>query len=435
MAGAAGQTDTMSLPTERLTARVCVAGGGPAGMMLGLLLARAGIDVLVLEKHTDFFRDFRGDTVHPSTLDLIDQLGLRETFEAIPHTRLGTLDIVVGSMRLHPIDFGRLWGRNREVAMMPQWDLLDLLAAEGRRYADFRLVMGAEVTNVVRRAGRVTGLVARTAEGEIRVDATFTVAADGRHSTVRDRLRLTAKETGVPIDVLWLRLPRPTLPLPDTLAYIRADTMVVTIPRPEYLQCGVLIPKGSFDEIKAAGLPAFRKRIAHCAPPLSASVDALVDWDAVKLLTVQVDLLPRWSVPGALCIGDAAHAMSPALGVGINYAIQDAVATANCLVPVLQSRPDDGAAMDDAARQVQRRRRRPTALMQRIQIAAHRFLRSGRELVHDPPNRFERIVPRAALAVLQPVTARFIGYGFRPERIRDEVLEPVPGPAGRSSDR
>jgi 2-polyprenyl-6-methoxyphenol hydroxylase-like FAD-dependent oxidoreductase len=329
-------------------------------------------------------------------------------------------------MRLHPIDFGRLRGTNREVAMMPQWDLLDLLAAEGRRYADFRLVMGAEVINVVRTAGRVTGVVARTDDGEIHVDATFTVAADGRHSTVRDRLRLVADETGVPIDVLWLRLPSPTVLLPDTLAYIRADTMVVTIPRPDYLQCGVLIPKGTFEDIKAVGLPAFRERIARCAPPLSEGVDALTDWHAVKLLTVQVDMLPRWSVPGALCIGDAAHAMSPALGVGINYAIQDAVAAANRLVSVLRSRPDDDAALDDAARQVQRRRQRPTALMQRIQIAAHRFLRSGRELVHDPPNRFERTVPSAVLTALRPVTARFIGYGFRPERINDEVLSSPP---------
>jgi 2-polyprenyl-6-methoxyphenol hydroxylase-like FAD-dependent oxidoreductase len=336
------------------------------------------------------------------------------------------LDIVVGSMRLHPIDFGRLRGRNREIALMPQWDLLDLLAAEGRRYADFRQVMGAEVINEVRTAGRDTGVVARTAEREIRVDATFTVAADGRHSTVRDRLRLTAQETGVPIDVLWLRLPRPTVPLPDTLAYIRADTMVVTIPRPDYLQCGVLIPKGTFDDIKAAGLSVFRERLARCAPPLSESVDALADWAGVKLLTVQIDLLPRWSVPGALCIGDAAHAMSPALGVGINYAIQDAVATATRLVPVLRSLPDDHAALDDAARQVQRRRRRPTALMQRIQIAAHRFLRSGRELVHDPPNRFERTVPAAVLTALRPVTARFVGYGFRPERFSDEVLSSPP---------
>jgi 2-polyprenyl-6-methoxyphenol hydroxylase-like FAD-dependent oxidoreductase len=414
--------------TEDLTTRVCVAGGGPAGVMLGLLLARKGIDVVVLEKHTDFFRDFRGDTVHPSTLDLVDQLGFRAAFEAVPHTRLRTLDAVVGTMRLHPIDFGRLRGPNREIALMPQWDLLDLLASEGRHHPGFRLVMGAEVTDVIRRAGRVSGVVAQTLDGELRVDATLTVAADGRHSTVRDRLRLRPEATGVQIDVLWLRLPRPPVPLPDTLAYIGPHTMIVTIPRPDYLQCGVLIPKGTFADVQAAGLAEFRERIVRSAPPLAAVVDDLDDWDAVKLLTVQVDLLRRWSVPGALCIGDAAHAMSPAFGVGINYAVQDAVATANLLVPVLRATPDDADGVDDAARRVQRRRRPPTAMMQRIQVAVHRAIGSGRALVHDPPTAFERTVPAAVLSTLRPLTARLIGYGFRPERISDEVLDPPTRP-------
>jgi 2-polyprenyl-6-methoxyphenol hydroxylase-like FAD-dependent oxidoreductase len=392
--------------------------------MLGILLARAGIDVVVLEKHTDFFRDFRGDTVHPSTIDIIDQLGLRERFEAVPHTRLRTLDVVVGDLRLHPIDFGKLRGPNHEIAMMPQWDLLDLLAGEGRQYPTFHLLMGAEVTDVVRRAGRVVGVVAETPDGPVQVDATFTVAADGRHSTVRDRLRLHAEETGIPIDVLWLRLPRPRFRIPDTLAYLAPHTMVVTLPRPDYLQCGVLIPKGTLEEVKAAGLPAFRARIAHAATPLADAVQELTDWDHVKLLTVQVDLLRRWSVPGALCIGDAAHAMSPAFGVGINYAVQDAVATANLLVPAFRAHPGDDAALDAAAHRVQRRRRPPTAVVQRIQVAAHRAIGSGRELVHDPPTSLEQVVPEAMLSALRPVTARFIGYGFRPERINDEILRP-----------
>jgi 2-polyprenyl-6-methoxyphenol hydroxylase-like FAD-dependent oxidoreductase len=404
------------------TTKVCVAGGGPAGVMLGILLARAGIDVVVLEKHTDFFRDFRGDSVHPSTIDIVDQLGLRERFEAVPHTRLRTLDVVVGDLRLHPIDFGTLRGPNREIAMMPQWDLLDLLASEGRRYPTFRLLMGAEVTDVVRRAGRVVGVVAQTADGPVQIDATFTVAADGRHSTVRDRLRLHAEDTGIPIDVLWLRLPRPRFRIPDTLAYLAPQTMVVTLPRPDYLQCGVLIPKGNFEAVKAAGLPAFWARIARAARPLAEVVETVTDWDDVKLLTVQVDLLRRWSVPGALCIGDAAHAMSPAFGVGINYAVQDAVATANLIVPVLRANPGDGAALDEAARRVKRRRRPPTAVVQRIQVAAHRAIGSGRALVHDPPTSLEQVVPEATLAALRPVTARFIGYGFRPERVSAEVL-------------
>jgi 2-polyprenyl-6-methoxyphenol hydroxylase-like FAD-dependent oxidoreductase len=282
--------------------------------------------------------------------------------------------------------------------------------------------MGAEVTDVVRTAGRVTGVVARTADGELRVDAAFTVAADGRHSTVRDRLRLRAEDSGIPIDVLWLRLPRPTVPLPDTIAYVGVSTMVVTIPRPDYLQCGVLIPKGTFDDVKAAGLPAFRDRVVRAAPPLADVVGDLTAWDDVKLLTVQVGRLRRWSVPGALCIGDAAHAMSPAFGVGINYAVQDAVATANALVPVLRATPDDGTALDAAARRVQRRRRPPTAMMQRIQVTLHRAIGSGRAIVHDPPNRFERTVPAAVLSAVRPLTARLIGYGFRPERVSDEVL-------------
>jgi 2-polyprenyl-6-methoxyphenol hydroxylase-like FAD-dependent oxidoreductase len=409
---------------QRVSADVCIAGGGPAGMMLGLLLARAGVDVVVLEKHADFFRDFRGDTVHPSTLDLIDQLGLREQFEAIPHTRLRTLDMVVNGLRLHAIDFGLLDRPNSELALMPQWDLLDLLAGEAKKHPSFTLVMNAEVTGVTHRGGRIGGVRARTPDGVLRVDATMTIAADGRDSTVRRALRLPVRQYGVPIDVLWFRLDKPTAKLPDTLGWISSEAMVVTIPRPDYLQCGLLIPKGSFTARRAAGLPAFRALVASATPRLAQVLERLTDWDEVKLLSVQIDRLTHWSVPGALCIGDAAHAMSPAFGVGINYAIQDAVATANILVPLLRSGAD-AAALDAGARAVERRRARPTEWMQRIQIALHRTIaKGGAQLLHAPPTLRERILLANLLPIIKPLAVRLVGYGFRPERIDTEVLNP-----------
>src|SRR3954468_5877173 len=251
---------------QRLTAEVCIAGGGPAGMMLGLLLARAGVDVIVLEKHADFFRDFRGDTVDPSTLDLIDQLWLREQVEAIPHPRLRKLDVVINRIRLHAIDFGLLNRPNAELALMPQWDLLDLLATEAKQHPSFTLVMNAEVTGVTHRGNRIAGVRARTPDGVLRIDAAITIGADGRDSAVRRALRLPVEQHGVPIDVLWFRLDKPATPLPDTLGWISKDAFVVTIPRPDYLQCGLLIPKGSLPALHDAGLPAFRALIASAVP-------------------------------------------------------------------------------------------------------------------------------------------------------------------------
>ena len=417
------------MPTLRLSTEVCIVGGGPAGMFLGLLLARAGIDVVVLEKHDDFLRDFRGDTVHPSTLDLLDQLGLREEFDAIPQTRLRKVDMVVNGLRLHAIDFGLLHRPNAEIALMPQWDLLDLLAGEAKKHPSFTLVMNAEVTAVTHRGNRIGGVRARTPDGVLRIDAAITIAADGRDSTVRRALRLAVQQHGVPIDVLWFRLDRPTAKLPDTLGWIGRDAMVITIPRADYLQCGLLIPKGSFPDLRAAGLAAFRALVASAAPRLTDVLENLADWDEVKLLSVQIDRLTRWSVPGALCIGDAAHAMSPAFGVGINYAIQDAVATANILVPVLRSGAD-AAALDEAATRVERRRARPTAWMQRIQLALHRTIaHGGAELLHAPPTLRERVLLANLLPIVKPLAVRMVGYGFRPERIDAAVL----GPADLSS--
>jgi 2-polyprenyl-6-methoxyphenol hydroxylase-like FAD-dependent oxidoreductase len=402
---------------DTIHAQVCVAGGGPAGVMLGLLLAREGIDVVVLEKHDDFFRDFRGDTVHPSTLNIIDALGLRAAFDAIPHKPLHHLDAVIDGLRIHAVNLATLPPPNDLITLMPQWDLLTLLADEGRRHPSFTLLMGADVTDVVRTGGRVRGVHARTAAGDLQVTADLVVAADGRASTVRDALQLEPVSHGVPIDVLWFRVAAPDHPLPDTLAWISMGSMIVTIPRPGYFQCGMLVPKGSFDDIRAGGIEAFRERFARVVPPLRPVVDAVESFDDVKLLSVELNHLRRWWVPGALLIGDAAHAMSPAFGVGINYAIQDAVATARLILPALRSgaRPD---AVDRACAAVQRRRARPTLLMQQIQRVVHRLIsRPPRRILHNPPTGRERVVLRAVVPVVQRLLPRLAGYGFRPERI------------------
>ncbi|HWT33895.1 MAG TPA: FAD-dependent oxidoreductase [Microbacterium sp.] len=393
---------------------VCIAGGGPAGLMLGLLLARAGIDVTVLEKHDDFFRDFRGDTVHPSTLNLIDALGLRARFEAIAHTPLRRLDVVVDGIRIHAIDFSSLPAPNRLITLMPQWDLLELLADEASALPSFHLLMGAEVEDVITRGGRIRGVT--LASGE-QVAADLVVACDGRASTVREAAGLEPLASGVATDVAWFRMPRPADPMPDTLGWISADGLVVTIPRPEYLQCALLIPKGSFAQVRADGIEPFRARIARAVPRLAPVADDLAAIDDVKLLSVQIDRLETWWRPGLLCIGDAAHAMSPVFGVGINYAVQDAVASARLLVPALQQQ--DHHAVDRACAAVQRRREWPTAAMQAVQRVVHGRIASGQlpDLIANPPTRGQRAFLRYALPLLKPVLARLVGYGFRPERL------------------
>ncbi len=404
---------------------VCIAGGGPAGIMLGLLLARAGVDVIVLEKHDDFFRDFRGDTVHPSTLNIIDALGLRTRFEAIPHQPLQRLDVVLNGIRIHLIDFTTLPPPNRLVTLMPQWDLLDLLADAAAEHPSFHLRLGAEVADVLEREGRVCGVRATTADGQLEIAARLVVAADGRTSTVRRALGLAPRELPVDTDVLWFRVPRPPLPLPDTLAWANAAGMAITIPRPDYLQCALLVAKGSLDDLRAAGIDAFRARVARIVPRLSDVVGAIASFDDVKHLDVQIDRLPRWWRPGALCIGDAAHAMSPVFGVGINYAVQDAVAAARQLIPVLRPRGSvKGAgddALDEACAAVQRRRGWPTAAMQAVQRRAHRAIAAGAvtRIVDDPPTRGQRAAMRLVLPVVKPVAARVVGYGFRPETVQD----------------
>lgn len=391
--------------------------------MLGVLLARAGIPVIVVEKHSDFFRDFRGDTIHPSTIDLIDQLGLRERFDAIRQSAIRTLDVVVNGNRLTPVDFSHLHGKNRSIALMPQWDFLSLLAEEGARYPAFQLMMGAEVTGVLREDGAVRGVTVETEGGTVEVEALLTVAADGRDSTVRRAAGLVPRDYGVAVDVLWFRLPRTAVNPPDTLAYLDAETMVITIPREEYYQAGLLIPKGGYPAIQEAGIEELRARIVRVAPFLAEVVGSITEWAQVKLLTVQVNRLSRWWQPGLLCIGDAAHAMSPAFGVGVNYAIQDAVATANLLVDRLRSGILDNADL----RRVQERRLPPVSRMQPLQLRLHAMIAKpgGGGFLANPMPWWQRAVVASALPILRRVTARLVGRGFRPE-----VIEPQLDPPG-----
>ncbi|MBB5633198.1 2-polyprenyl-6-methoxyphenol hydroxylase-like FAD-dependent oxidoreductase [Cryobacterium mesophilum] len=408
---------------DTITTTCCISGGGPAGITLGLLLARAGVDTVVLEKHLDFFRDFRGDTIHPSTIDLIDQLGLRAKFDAIPQSEIHTLDVVVNGNRLTPVDFSKLHRKNDYIALMPQWDFLSLFAEEGAKYPNFHLMMGAEATGILREGGdadaRVRGVTATTQTGPVEIEAVLTVAADGRDSSVRDAAGLVPVDFGVAIDLLWFRLPRTTVNPPDTLAYLDAESMVITIPRHDYYQAGMLIPKGGYPEVQDARIEEFRARIVRVAPFLAEVVDSLKDWDQVKLLTVQVDRLQQWWQDGLLCIGDAAHAMSPAFGVGVNYAIQDAVASANLLVDALRA----GAVTTEELARVQARRLPPVARMQPIQLRLHNVIAKpgGGGFLTNPMRWWQRAIAAVLLPILRQLSARIVGRGFRPEVIEPQL--------------
>ncbi|HEY3566628.1 MAG TPA: FAD-dependent oxidoreductase [Thermoanaerobaculia bacterium] len=390
----------------------CVAGGGPAGVMLGFLLARAGVEVTVLEKHADFFRDFRGDTVHPSTLELMAELGLLDDFLKLPHQEVRSLKVAVGDQEYDGPDFSHLPTRCKFIALMPQWDFLNFLAEQGKRYPAFHLLMKAEVTDLIEESGRVAGVRAKTDEGDLEVRADLVVGADGRHSTVRQRAGMQVDDFGVPIDVLWFRLSKSIEEPSQVLGRIRNGKILVTIDRGDYFQCGLIIPKGAFDEIRRQGLEAFRAGIVSAAPFLADTVHELKDWDQVKLLTVQVNRLRRWYRPGLLCIGDAAHAMSPAGGVGINLAVQDAVATANLLAGKLRQ----GTVTEADLRRVQERREMPVRRIQAGQVFIHRHMFGP----GGQPFAFPWIV-RKLIGLLAPmlrrVGARVVGIGFRPERV------------------
>jgi 2-polyprenyl-6-methoxyphenol hydroxylase-like FAD-dependent oxidoreductase len=397
-----------------ISTRCCIAGGGPAGMMLGLLLARAGIDVVVLEKHGDFLRDFRGDTVHPSTMQVMHELGLLDAFLALPHSEVRSLGVQIGESFFEIADFSRLPTRCRFVAFMPQWDFLDFLAAEAKRYPTFRLLMHTEATGLLREGDRMVGVSAQGPDGALDIRAELVIAADGRHSTLRDAAGFEVVDRGAPMDILWLRLSKQASDPGQTLGRVDTGRIFIMLDRDDYWQCAFVIPKGGIDQVHARGLDAFRAEILQLAPFLRDRVHELATWDDVKLLTVTVNRLDTWYRPGLLFIGDAAHAMSPVGGVGINLAIQDAVATANILVPRMRH----GAATLDDLRAVQRRRERPTRLTQRMQIAIQNRVISSvlRGTATPKPPWPVRILGR--YPALRRLPARIVGMGFRPEHIR-----------------
>ncbi len=399
---------------EILTTRCCVAGGGPAGMMLGFLLARAGIDVVVLEKHGDFLRDFHGDTVHPSTLQVMHELGLLDAFLTRPHDELRRVGLQIGDRFVQIADFTHLPTRCGFVAFMPQWEFLDFLAVEARRYPQFRLMMRTEATGLLLNGELITGVSARTEGRPVRIEAELVIAADGRHSVLRDAAGLEVEDLGAPMDVLWLRLSRKDSDPSQTLGRIDAGRMFIALNRGEYWQCAFIIAKGGFGQTQSAGLPAFQAEIVRLTPYLADRVQEIDSWDKVKLLTVAVDRLRQWYQPGLLLIGDAAHAMSPIGGVGINLAVQDAVAAANVLVPKLRH----GKAGLDELRAVQKRRELPTRLTQKLQLLIqNRVIRSVLQSTRTPkPPLLARLL--GAFPVLRRLPARIMGMGFRPEHIQ-----------------
>jgi 2-polyprenyl-6-methoxyphenol hydroxylase-like FAD-dependent oxidoreductase len=403
----------MPATTNPLATTCCIIGGGPAGIMLGFLLARRGITVTVLEKYKDFFRDFRGDTIHPSTLELLYELGLLEKFLALPHSQISGLSAIIGGHRFQLSDFSHLPTHAKFIALMPQWDFLNFLASEASHLPTFTLRMGWEATGLIQHDGVTTGVRANTPDGPVEIPATLTVGCDGRHAISRVAGHLPLFDQGVPVDILWLRIARQPSDPENALGYFNFGRFIILINRNDYFQVGYLIPKGAFPQIQQDGIPAFQQSIERIVPFLAGRTTEIDSWDKVKLLTIQVNHLQEWCSPGLLCIGDAAHAMSPVGGIGINIALQDAVATSNLLTESLLS---GGPTVHDL-RSVQNYRETAVRNTQRVQVFAHRIL--SRALQSTGP-----VTPPLALRIVTKIpgfrylTGRFIGMGLQPQHIK-----------------
>ncbi|WP_336205130.1 FAD-dependent oxidoreductase [Nonomuraea sp. LPB2021202275-12-8] len=403
-----------------------IAGGGPAGAMLALLLARTGVEVTLLEKHADFLRDFRGDTIHPSTLRVLDEIGLAGEFLKLPHRKAYEISLVsdTGPMRLASLR--ELPGPYNYIAFVPQWDFLNLITAEAATYPNFHLKMRAEAYDLIREDGAVRGLRYRDDTGEHELRADLTVAADGRGSVLRERAGLVPEELGAPMDVLWFRMPREDTDPDETFLRVSSGHMMVAINRESYWQLAYVIPKGGFDRLASQGIEALREPVARMLPFLEGRIGQVRSYDDVSMLTVALNRLRRWHRPGFLCIGDAAHAMSPVFGVGINLAVQDAVATANLLAGSLRS----GALITDSTLHLlQKRRMPPTRVTQAAQrLVQDRLIRPALKRQFKPP----RVRPDLArIPLLNRVTRRFIGLGVRPEHV---TVGPVAGRPSHNVD-
>jgi 2-polyprenyl-6-methoxyphenol hydroxylase-like FAD-dependent oxidoreductase len=405
-----------------LQVQCCIVGGGPAGMMLGYLLGRAGVSCVVLEKHADFLRDFRGDTVHPSTMRIMNELGLLEDFLKLPHSELHAMSANIGESSFKVADFKRVAPPGNFIALMPQWDFLNFLAEKGRRFSSLKVMMRAEVTGLLHTGARVAGVTVATTSGPLEVRADLVVGCDGRSSTVRAASGLVVADLGSPIDVLWFRLSKKTGDPTQVIGHMGRDKMLVSIDRTDYWQCAFVIAKGGIVQVHAKGLDAFKASVVDGAHFLADRIDELKSFDDVKLLSVSVDRLTTWSKPGLLCIGDAAHAMSPIGGVGINLAIQDAVAAANILAARLKS----GALQDETLDAVRRRRLFPVKVVQGFQVAVQNNILEPRisggaaKLTAPWPLRL-----LDASAWMRQWPARFLGIGVRPEHVHSPEAEPA----------